>query len=364
MGSGSRGASQKSSCTRDGRDKVMTATHNGSMIDHLAWGQKIKTAVKAMGNQELGWAAGVKDRRHERCCARSRLRFSRVGARRGGSRWAAVGVEGQERRLGSGGAAMVVVQETAQPFAAFVTGISQTHAGVSLNNLSYTYDPLARVSAFASIDGTASYGYFNDAPNIGDPSGLKIIVVSHVVQRPFRHEHLSIYIIPDNQGGWEYLTGRFKYGHRAGICPGKLAVVISAGPSGVPGFWGNVVSDDNRDTDYGPNNWHATNWRRSIIAPPPGMTEDQFITLLLQLHDGFADNKIDYDLFPKSGTEGYNSNSYIAGLLGASGCSLPKLSAERFPGWDKPIPGRHYYDQPHAPHGPSHPPRPRRAPNQ
>jgi RHS repeat-associated protein len=42
-----------------------------------------------------------------------------------------------------------------------LTGISMTsHTGqVNLDNLTYTYDTLARVSTFGSIDGTATYGY-------------------------------------------------------------------------------------------------------------------------------------------------------------------------------------------------------------
>ena len=65
-----------------------------------------------------------------------------------------------------------------------LTGISQTHAGASLDNLSYTYDPLARVSTFASIDGTASYGYdptsqltsatYTTAPGGTEPPNLSL----------------------------------------------------------------------------------------------------------------------------------------------------------------------------------------------
>jgi RHS repeat-associated protein len=44
-----------------------------------------------------------------------------------------------------------------------LTGINHEYMGASIDNLSYTYDSLARVSTFGSIDGTATYGY--DATN-------------------------------------------------------------------------------------------------------------------------------------------------------------------------------------------------------
>jgi RHS repeat-associated protein len=40
-----------------------------------------------------------------------------------------------------------------------LTGINHEYMGASIDNLSYTYDSLARVSTFGSIDGTATYGY-------------------------------------------------------------------------------------------------------------------------------------------------------------------------------------------------------------
>jgi RHS repeat-associated protein len=40
-----------------------------------------------------------------------------------------------------------------------LTGINHEYMGASIDNLSYSYDSLARVSTFGSIDGTATYGY-------------------------------------------------------------------------------------------------------------------------------------------------------------------------------------------------------------
>jgi len=40
-----------------------------------------------------------------------------------------------------------------------LTGIKHEYMGASLDDLTYTFDPLGRVSTFSSIDGTATYGY-------------------------------------------------------------------------------------------------------------------------------------------------------------------------------------------------------------
>ena len=45
------------------------------------------------------------------------------------------------------------------PTTGLLSSIVQTHGNATLENLSYTYDPVARVKTFTSNDGTATYGY-------------------------------------------------------------------------------------------------------------------------------------------------------------------------------------------------------------
>ncbi|OYV83355.1 MAG: hypothetical protein B7Z73_16075, partial [Planctomycetia bacterium 21-64-5] len=40
-----------------------------------------------------------------------------------------------------------------------LSGINHEYMGASLDNLTYSFDPLGRISTFSSIDGTATYGY-------------------------------------------------------------------------------------------------------------------------------------------------------------------------------------------------------------
>jgi hypothetical protein len=52
-------------------------------------------------------------------------------------------------------------------------------------------------------------------------------------------------------------------------------------------------------------------------------------------------NNLNYDLNPQAGTDGYNSNSYVAGVIKAAGGVAPALNTNgqfQAPGYDKPIP--------------------------
>ena len=65
-----------------------------------------------------------------------------------------------------------------------LTSIVQTHGSATLENLSYTYDPVARVKTFTSNDGTATYGYdptsqltsatYTTAPGGTEPPNLSV----------------------------------------------------------------------------------------------------------------------------------------------------------------------------------------------
>jgi hypothetical protein len=69
--------------------------------------------------------------------------------------------------------------------------------------------------------------------------------------------------------------------------------------------------------------------------------EDAFLGHLL-FRDANYDDDLDYECAPQWFTDGYNSNSYLHGILVASGWPLPRfasgLRGARFPGWFKPMP--------------------------
>jgi hypothetical protein len=49
------------------------------------------------------------------------------------------------------------------------------------------------------------------------------------------------------------------------------------------------------------------------------------------------DNGLNYDLFPQQGTDGYNSNSYVHGLVNAAD-GVSTINLNNFVGGDKPVP--------------------------
>jgi hypothetical protein len=76
------------------------------------------------------------------------------------------------------------------------------------------------------------------------------------------------------------------------------------------------------------------------ISAPSGKTEDDFIQLLFDTDAKYKD-KLDYELFPLSWTDGYNSNGYVSGLVNASTGSVPAQPSDT-PGFEKPVPAKHF----------------------
>jgi len=83
-----------------------------------------------------------------------------------------------------------------------------------------------------------------------------------------------------------------------------------------------------------------------MVTIPGGLSENAFIDHLFRLDSRYGDN-LDYDLYPSNpdraiwwlNDDGYNSNSYIRGLLNAAGVkdNYP-IPNETLPGWFKPVP--------------------------
>jgi|GEM_PF-4835750 len=116
-----------------------------------------------------------------------------------------------------------------------------------------------------------------------------------------------------------------------------------------PGSWFNsnsLVSDLNRETDRVPHKGKFIN----VKVPDKYKSEAEFIEKLLELDKNYKDN-LDYDLFPELepdgnfdiAGDGYNSNSYVSGLLLAAGATLPEGSVlPNSPGFEKPVPVQHF----------------------
>ena len=160
-----------------------------------------------------------------------------------------------------------------------------------------------------------------------DSYGLDVLLQTHPVA--FGLDHAKLTIIPNNQAAWVN-DPRF-----SNVLPdGRHYTTLGAGPDG-----GNLVSNLNRSRDI-----NLANNQTSSQCPTPNPkpqtpnqypTEDDLIRYLLNTDQRYQVN-LDYEYFPQSFTDGYNSNSYLNGLLRAVGINMPTPPSTA--GFNKPLP--------------------------
>ena len=169
------------------------------------------------------------------------------------------------------------------------------------------------------------YTYVNSRPTIAaDPRGLAIPLETHPVALGFNHSKVTI--IPECQPNW--LTDpRFKNRTASGVA----YATIGAGSEG-----GYLVSNINRPTDVDRSN----NNYADFVRPPVGTGEDRFVQLLIDTDAKYKD-KLDYEVFPQSWTDGYNSNSFACGLLKIATGVVPSQPPDT-PGFGKPVPTMYF----------------------
>jgi hypothetical protein len=123
---------------------------------------------------------------------------------------------------------------------------------------------------------------------------------------------------------------------RNGAEGGARFCTLGAGPKHMIPIFGTLVSDLNRLTDVSgllPDTYDAELQHPAVLAGRA--TEREAIEALFAADGGYCD-KLDYDPVPWRWSDGYNSNSYIAGLLAATGWRAEKPPS--VPGWNKPLP--------------------------
>lgn len=194
------------------------------------------------------------------------------------------------------------------------------------DSISQIIEALARVK----IGGICLGGFVTD-PELQDPEDCRgfELFASIGATAPATEE------VPDRQIDTVYITG-----HRVlWVGPFHLAVeynsssnirsTLSAAPS-----LGKLKSDLNRSEDMSGNIILATAFSNSALPP-------SLHFLALKAKDLNYSDQLNYDLFPQAGTDGYNSNSYVRGLIDSSSSSST-LNFNNYVGGDKPVPSNEF----------------------
>jgi len=172
----------------------------------------------------------------------------------------------------------------------------------------------------------------NNPVGHSDPLGLVVGVYYHLVpisraRKKANHSNLRLYadcpewidaFFPKIK--WEG-TGRRRF------------VTLGAGPDQLPIVHRRpkLKSDLNRDEDLKPQRFHGE------VLPPGQLSNDEFILLLLSIDERYLDN-LPYKLYPKPPpAKGWNSNSYVTGLLKEALARYPAAPPIAY-GWDNPAP--------------------------
>ena len=180
------------------------------------------------------------------------------------------------------------------------------------------------------------YWYGNNNPyKFVDPDGREVKLQWHPVVGSANHT--LVRITPENQAAYSN-DARFNNVDESG----RRYATLGAGPEG-----GRLVSNVNRESDAAPHTGGI-----KIDTPASFQSEDQFISALFEADSNYGDN-LDYDLFPAAegkgsyfvADDGYNSNSYVSGLLGATGADAPQPPVTT-PGYDKPVPEKEFKPDP------------------
>jgi hypothetical protein len=116
---------------------------------------------------------------------------------------------------------------------------------------------------------------------------------------------------------------------------------VSAGPEGriTEGFERLVGGVGNEVNGVRATDRPALNVTLGEVVPPQGVSAGEYFNTLTNAASVYC-NCADYDLFPAI-SNSYNSNSYVSGLIQATGGSTT-VDLSGYVGGDKPLPGNYF----------------------
>lgn len=215
-------------------------------------------------------------------------------------------------------------------------GAAGAVVGEVVGDYAYNQNGLSKESsvALAEISGAVAGGVVGDSSEsvyagsrAGKNSAENNAVKVWVQEVALGQYHTSIKVEPENQ---EKYADDERFNN---VDPetGKRYATIGAGPDSAAFILGNLIGGDaikdepdamnrSKDTNLLNKVWESTN----IVKIKD---EDTYINNLFSVNGNYKNN-LKYGLFPTQNSGDYNSNSYTAGLLNASGVKPPPLPSE------------------------------------
>lgn len=173
------------------------------------------------------------------------------------------------------------------------------------------------------------------------PASLNAQYVVELQTHPvaFGFDHLSILLTPQNPSLYHDDDGD---GHAdedplfVRRSDGSYALSLGAGPSLGP-LGGTLIAAFNRENDI---DIHPAAQRHTLTKPAGYADSRAWANALISRSAGYGDN-LGYDFFPET-TGNHNSNSFVAGLLNATGTTVANpatiFAGGDYPGYATPVP--------------------------
>lgn len=227
--------------------------------------------------------------------------------------------------------------ESTQPFSidSPIGNLEGNWIGLKSSEVTAVVGDFADATRFAAYDQQTGQQRTRE-PGIGIYAKTHLAVhdLGTIPESVIRYRHVSLRVVPHDQPYWaERMADRFS----GRDLFGNGFFTIGAGPGGDISLscGGTLRAGISRESD--------------ITAPPrdplerlpsPPSQERQVIEQLLAATSAYR-NDLTYDCFPESHPGTFNSNSFVAGLLGVVELPEPRIPRALFwlfPGWATPVP--------------------------